>query len=481
MGISAVLESSSVRAQLVLDTSVPFPFRFRFKGSLHSRNSGEPGLVLRRVAARCEQRIAITLAPLGNEGCLSIMRKPDLTTLLVPVLFATSVPALAQLAVETPRNSAVSPNQTLLQQGVTTAPVLGQVWDPRVVPKPGDTAGTPLVDFLTVGAQPADIPGLLGPIDGTLLCLDQPILLFNFTPGSPFGLPIPNNPALVGITFCSQGGYLGVNGPIRLGNAIDFTVGTQQAPVPDLQSFMPTSGDAGTVLTIDGADFGNDPDDICMMISDGSSSAFVRPSAASGTQITAEIVAVEPGLTSGQLMATLGDGETFAAVPGIPPGMTIESPGVWVWEATGEKTGTSTMPFAIATTPGSDTSDSPTTELYWGSVNEDTGNLELIIDGGPCPPGTRFLFGMHILLSEGPTISFDYLHEVTDSNLGTLVQCANRQCQVLQLSIFLKTGFILPCTTELLKDGSVKISLGPPSSQSFVAGVIGMLIQRPRE
>ncbi|MEM7308435.1 MAG: WD40 repeat domain-containing protein [Planctomycetota bacterium] len=135
-------------------------------------------------------------------------------------------------AKEKVRNSELGePNLAQLLPGVTSGPVIGEVWDPVLVASPGTTS---LIDVLITALGPADLPFLPGP-NGVLLCniFSGPgIADTNFsTPvggvQQPFAIPFPDQASLVGITLCTQGGYADGTTPglIHLTNALDITIG----------------------------------------------------------------------------------------------------------------------------------------------------------------------------------------------------------------------------------------------------------------
>ncbi|MEM7308434.1 MAG: hypothetical protein AAF682_17265 [Planctomycetota bacterium] len=135
-------------------------------------------------------------------------------------------------AKEEVRNSALgAPNQAQLLPGASSGPVIGSVWDPRIVASPGTTS---LIDVMITAFGPADLPLLPGP-NGVVLCniLTGPgIVDTNFsTPvggvQQPFAIPFPDETSLLGITLCTQGGYADGTTPglIHLTNAIDITIG----------------------------------------------------------------------------------------------------------------------------------------------------------------------------------------------------------------------------------------------------------------
>lgn len=120
-------------------------------------------------------------------------------------------------AMERPRY-ATPPNALTLNPGLTSGPILGQVWDPWLSPFPGS-----VVDVLFVD--------LGGPIEtptpwGTLLCnVPAPFRIFKLAPGGVFSVGIPNSCSLIGRTACSQGAVFLAPG-FELSNALDLVFGT---------------------------------------------------------------------------------------------------------------------------------------------------------------------------------------------------------------------------------------------------------------
>ena len=125
------------------------------------------------------------------------------------------------LAMETMRLGQ-PPNPNALLPGETSAPILGSIWDPRIDHTTFAPAAT--ADFLVVSSSPTNLPHRFG----TILCDPKPWhrVEFQETPGLPFVIPIPDDPALAGRTACTQGGsFDAVLGP-RLTNALDITIGS---------------------------------------------------------------------------------------------------------------------------------------------------------------------------------------------------------------------------------------------------------------
>ena len=99
--------------------------------------------------------------------------------------------------------------------------VAAGVWDPMV----DHTSFEPgaVLDFRAISASAVEIP--LGP-QGTLLCgLPLLSLSLNFSPGTPFAIPVPNLPSLLGAAFCAQAASSSGGAQFALTNALDCVIG----------------------------------------------------------------------------------------------------------------------------------------------------------------------------------------------------------------------------------------------------------------
>ncbi|QDU68541.1 hypothetical protein [Engelhardtia mirabilis] len=148
------------------------------------------------------------LVQLTNSGGLSIVGTGILRPVNPPVL------ALEEVRLGTP------PNPNAFLAGQTSAPIVGAVWDPAIDHAVFATAATQ--DFALLALSPTNLPlaGL-----GTLLC--DPTTVFQTlatAAGTPFQVPIPNDPVLPGLQLCTQGASLQPSGLI-LANALDVTLG----------------------------------------------------------------------------------------------------------------------------------------------------------------------------------------------------------------------------------------------------------------
>ncbi|QDU69371.1 hypothetical protein [Engelhardtia mirabilis] len=162
------------------------------------------------------------LANLGSSGETQVVGTvpgQDLTGAIGP---AAQVTATAPVAALETKRFGTPPGPDALQPGVTSGPVLGQVWDPVILH--GSFLPSATLDFLVVSLAPLDLP--IGAL-GTLLCAPPAIIdPFVTAPGQPFFIPIPNQCVLVGASLCTQGVSADLGGTVLLTNALDITLGT---------------------------------------------------------------------------------------------------------------------------------------------------------------------------------------------------------------------------------------------------------------
>jgi hypothetical protein len=113
------------------------------------------------------------------------------------------------------------PNPIALMPGVTSGPVPGATWDPYI----DHTSFMPAaaVDLLVVGNAGADLPTGYG----TILLDPFSFLLFfaAASPGTPFQVPIPPDPALTGLALSSQGVSIDAASTVLVTNALDIVIG----------------------------------------------------------------------------------------------------------------------------------------------------------------------------------------------------------------------------------------------------------------
>lgn len=144
-------------------------------------------------------------------------------------LFAAALLAAAATSAHAQQSQQVMrlghpPNPPSFQPGTSTGPVVGKVWDPILIP-------APLVNFTVIMINPLPGAAINVPSQyGTILCAFPPIqslFVFGFA-YQIYSIPIPNDPALVGLDFCAQGLAEKTFGAPKLEfyNALDCKIGT---------------------------------------------------------------------------------------------------------------------------------------------------------------------------------------------------------------------------------------------------------------
>lgn len=160
----------------------------------------------------------------GDCNSNSVVDWSDIASGFSPDCNTNGVPdecELPQAAAEVSRlGSPANPNA--FQPGVTSPPIVGKTWDPRI----DHTTFLPAaqLDFVLVSDQTSNTSI---PPYGTLLCTLPTIIEAPTSPaGVPFALPVPSNCNLIGLTLCTQGLSVDGGGGARLTNALDITIGT---------------------------------------------------------------------------------------------------------------------------------------------------------------------------------------------------------------------------------------------------------------
>ncbi|MCP4092982.1 MAG: zinc metalloprotease [Planctomycetes bacterium] len=114
-------------------------------------------------------------------------------------------------------------NPVALLPGQTNAPLAGEIWDPKV--DHSSFVPAAVVDVLLISYSPVNLPQGAA---GTLLC-QRPFVatIFNYSPGTPFQVPIPNNFSVINAPFYAQAASKQGGGSWQLTNGLDCVVGNQ--------------------------------------------------------------------------------------------------------------------------------------------------------------------------------------------------------------------------------------------------------------
>lgn len=125
-------------------------------------------------------------------------------------------------AMETSYNALLAPaNAEALDPGLTSGPVVGSTWDPVV----DHTTFLPgaIVDVLLIAAAPTELA--LSPTS-TLLALPPFLASPAAVAGTPFAVPIPDQPGLVGVSIFAQAASTDSTSGFELTNGIQADIGT---------------------------------------------------------------------------------------------------------------------------------------------------------------------------------------------------------------------------------------------------------------
>ncbi len=249
---------------------------------------------------------------------------------------------------------------------------------------------------------------------------------------------------------------------VALSNAV---LATTPLLIPEVDSFGPSTGGLGTVVTITGDGFVEDPIDYCLQVRDpfNNTVGFMRATAATGTTLTGEILAAPSVVASGFLLITPGEGSEF--VPSsIPPDVNVVGD-VWLWE--GDMADTVVAPELFSFDPGGGDDDSSgPCQYHYGFLNT-AGNLQIVFPfgGNPCPVNTQFTLQMDIGSSLG-TVSLDYNACIENTVPLSAVDCASKVCQLFQQAYFDVSGQFVPCSVSVV-GSEVQIIVSPPFGETW--------------
>jgi len=161
------------------------------------------------------------LASLGSFGVTAVYGElpgQNVTGVLSGPASATATPVATLVA----SRVGSPPNPEAFMVGGTT-PFLGSLWDPFVDHTTFEPAA--IGDFIVFSPVQINLDLVL---HGTLL-VGLPVIDFipvNFSPGTPFAIPIPDECILVGVTLSAQAGSSSDGVDFQLANALDITFGT---------------------------------------------------------------------------------------------------------------------------------------------------------------------------------------------------------------------------------------------------------------
>lgn len=240
----------------------------------------------------------------------------------------------------------------------------------------------------------------------------------------------------------------------------------QSAP-PVVIGIEPATGQPGETVIIGGGGFGNNPDNLCVVLMAPTPNATevvpLEVLGATDTQIRARILNVPPNLVGQPLnvMVARGNGNRMKPVPAFPD-VIIEEP-IWVWERAdgdveNDKQNDPNNPIRIPIPTFTPQPAPPTSGTVWlrGGVVDGRMCLEL---ADPINPTVPYNWPIPSCIeisarlwdhTEGKVKGYDqYSKKVrfTDGT-GSAIDCANRICDVIRCAFFQQSGFWVNCTVE---------------------------------
>jgi hypothetical protein len=255
------------------------------------------------------------------------------------------------------------------------------------------------------------------------------------------------------------------NGSIETGFV---TVCVRAQPV--VTGVTPNSGTTGDMVTIAGGNFGNNPDNICVVLVDGQRFIPLQAVSASDTQIRAVLGVVPNDLAAPThplpIMVGLGHGNVGRFQPAFD-NIILDDP-VWVWH--GDAPGAVGGAFTPQPPP-------PPANQVWlhGVVND--GVICIFLDG-KWRPDTMISIVARAHTScgqggsdlSGPTIRF--------LGGGSTLDCAYRIADVLRCAFKQQAGVMVIVEVTPLADGRVKITVKVPDCK-IDRGMLTICVKPP--
>ncbi len=299
--------------------------------------------------------------------------------------------------------------------------------------------------------------------------------------------------AYVGQTRNFQHWYrdpMGGGSGFNLSNALSILVGPEgddcgggPATFPRIDSFDPTTATAGTVVTVQGINFGFDEDDISMRVIDSGALlasgdvAFTRATSAAGSEMDIRIEAFPSTMGSGRLHLQLGSG--VSSLINLPPGILLQGE-AWSWvddfndgaTADSDDDLTLTGGLAVACAGGS---------LFYGKVQNN--RLRITIPAGNAIPAGWFI----TVLAGAVTSDNDWALEcnVTVETEAPLTTCGIGEavCDMLQEVFDQQHDLFLNCLIQTgggcATNPTVTVVASGPAGKDLSAGRGAIIICPP--
>lgn len=272
---------------------------------------------------------------------------------------------------------------------------------------------------------------------------------------------------LVKLTLSMPDGHIG------WGNLNVCVEPAQPPPTPVITDFTPTQGQEGDLITIKGTGFGNNPDNLCMVIMmPDNRSVPLEVLTANGGEATARLGAVPMDAQPGPIMLGLGDGNRGTFRPAFFDIFVADD--VWTWNKTGPAT--MSQPPLVPFQPIPNPQPNPTTNWFFSGPPTTAGEICVIIDKPwPAKAKVRIEARAHDhqqgIGRDLRAICIEFGSATITSPAGTIVdppsalKCAYRICDVIVCAFRQQAGLDINCTVTDLGDGMVKITLSLPDGR----------------
>ena len=226
-------------------------------------------------------------------------------------------------------------------------------------------------------------------------------------------------------------------------------------PVPVITGFSPQQGGPGTRITLAGENFGTVPDDISLVLLNGSRTLSLSVVEASETEFTAVLGPVPPDAVPGPLEIVLGSGVRGSVQPQFAD-VEEEDP-VWMWSLVSPDAARVRTTEEFTPIPAEPSSD---VEWFFAGTPAD-GALSLRIEGDWLA-NTRLAIEARAHDLEQVS-GFDLrASSVLLTERGSALDCALRICDVLTSSFSQLAGTSFTCEAEEVEPAVARITLSSP-------------------
>ena len=272
------------------------------------------------------------------------------------------------------------------------------------------------------------------------------------------------------------------NGRISWGNFRVCVTPEPVAPVV-ITDFAPAEGGLGDIITINGRGFGDDPDDLCVVVMNGENAVPMRALAASDTRVRVRVGAVRPPCIPGPIMIIRGQGAVGSFKPVFPDLEVLEGP--WVWLRDGGPEATSQQLFTPHPSVGAGNGVgggqpggvlNEADRWFFGEVKD--GQACVFLDGD-WPAGTEVQV---VARAHNHTTGIGQDLDAPRTRFvggGSLEDCAERILDIIRCAFQQQAGVEIEAESTVLDDGRVKITVKLPNDVPIEWGILDICVFFP--